>query len=166
MRTVAVITAALLGLGASAAAQPADAFGDGSVVTIGPRLTVPFGPGVDRPFERAEIRFGARWAPSHLAGADRQVDLVGLGWGADGAMHTYAFGAPITGPGWVYADGTEGKETTNRGNTGLIVAGAALATGGAVLLLTELWDEVKDTSYCAGEIIVESVNDDPPSCAR
>ena len=134
-----------------------------SDVTIGPRLIVPFGPGADAPLRQAELRFGAQWAPAATAPLSTRAEIVSLGWQPSDGFALRAVGAPLTGPSGLYAETAEGHATHNRG---LIVAGALLATGGAVLLVTELWDETKDTAYCAGEIILEAPNDDPVSCER
>ena len=166
----ALVVASCVSALAGASAQEAggafaeSAFGVGRPdVTIGSRLIVPFGPGADAPLRRAELRFGAQWAPAATAPLSARPEVVSLGWQSGDGFALRAVGMPLTGPSGLYAETAEGHEGHNRG---LIVAGALLATGGAVLLATELWDATKDTAYCAGEIILEAPNDAPVSCER
>ena len=144
-------------------AEPA--FGAGRLdVTIGPRLIVPFGPGADAPLRRAELRFGAQWAPIATVPLSERPEVVSLGWRADDGFALRAVGTPLTGPSGLYAETVEGHEGHNRAP---LIAAAVLSAGATVWLLTELADETEDAVGCLlvdGPIDV--INGDEVNCAE
>lgn len=109
-------------------------------VTVGPRLTVPFG-GAGRGTDAPRLGLVASFDAGTFGGGTGRIDVAEVALTRREGPLALAFGAPVAGGGVLYAEGDE--EGPNR--TALYVLGGVVLVGGAAFLLADALEDTTET---------------------